>query len=251
MMTAGVGEKILTDIAVRGATSLAHRAHKWFTSYDLLILGQERAGKTSFYKFLRQTLLSTDGGLSPPTVDSVNSGIFSFEWQTNTGPLRLEFRNVGDNSGQIGPYKHAELLIHRKPHLLVVVLDLTLREDTDRLHGGYGTWFSYFCAYIGDMLMNRPRRARRLNSRLKTMLVVLNKVDVLNPSDADAIVSEAQSKVRTILTTRLSHHLGNRVSNFPIVPCSMVENPRHGTSQDTIERLRAVISLLVSGMITH
>jgi len=245
----GALEKELASIAVKGATSLIDRGRRWYRSYNLLLVGQERAGKTALYKFLWARFLSKDGEPTTPTVDDVNSGVFRFEWQTSGGTLAVDLRNVGDRSGQIGPHHHANLFIDSKPHLLVVVLDVSMQEGTDRLHGSYERWFEYFCMYVGDRLTNRPRLARRVNSRLFNLIVLLNKADTLAPPRATTTINEATAKLRTTLQTRLRPYFGGKVDSFPILPCSIVSNPQHGSADETIARLRDVIRALMNSTI--
>lgn len=244
---AGVGEKVAADIAIRTMGYGVERVRRWYGSYDLLILGMERAGKTSFFNFLRRKLLATDGEPTPPTLDDVNTGVFSFEWTTDQGILGLELRNVGDRSGQVGPNEHAKMFVTRKPHLLVVVLDVTRDDRTsDTLHGSYERWFEWFCSYVAERLMNRPRLARRVHSRLRQMIVLLNKSDALPPHDRDNAIRRAQDSVRAELRTRLRAHLGPKVDQFPILPCSIVRNPQNGRSpEETASLLQEAVRQMV------
>jgi len=239
-------EKELAAIAVKGAASAIDRARRWYRSYDLLILGQERAGKTALYRFLRSRLLSKDGEPTPPTVNDVNSGIIEFEWDSPHGPMVLELRNVGDRSGQIGPHQHATMFIRRRPHLLIIVLDVTRVVETDRLHDSYGRWFEFFCAYVADQLMNRPRLARRVSSRLRNMVILLNKADALDPARANGLLDQARERIQGIIQTRLRAHFGSRVDAFQILPCSIVSNPQFGSLNDTVDRLKEVVRQLVN-----
>jgi GTPase SAR1 family protein len=244
-------EKELAKVVITGAASVLDSARKWYRSYDLLIVGQERAGKTAFYKFLHSQFLSRDGEQTVPTVDDVNSGIFKFEWTTDSGVLVVELRNVGDRSGQIGPHAHARMFARQRPHLLVIILDISTREDTDRLHASYGRWLEYFCTYVAERLMKSPRIARRLRSRLRNVVILLNKADTIPAEQVDAVIGEATARIRATLQTRLRNHLGAGVDTFPILPCSIVSNPRYGTPIDTITRLKEVVRQLVSSTITR
>src|SRR5262249_11269275 len=158
------------------------------------------------------------GETTTPTVDDVNSGVFKFEWATNVGGLTIEFRNVGDTSGQIGPYAHAEMFVSRKPHLLIIVLDLSSRGETDRLHGSFDRWFEAFCAYVVDRLMARPRLNRRVSSRLRNIIVLLNKADTLEPTTSVAALGDARDRIRQILRDHLGRYFRHEVlANCPIL----------------------------------
>jgi hypothetical protein len=245
-----VGEKLLENIVIKGSASIFDQAQRWYRSYDLLILGQERAGKTALYKFLRSRLLSRDGENTVPTVDAQNTGLFSFEWKTEQGTLLLEFRNVGDRSGQIGPSEHAKLFVVKKPHFLVIVLDITTPEQSDQLNSAWGTWFRYFCVYVEDELRNRPGRARRLSSRLHSLTILLNKVDAVDPANVQSVVDHARVRLRAELA-HLRPNFGSKIDSFQIIPCSIVENPRNGALEDSSLRLKELVRRLVDSTLAH
>jgi hypothetical protein len=161
MVVGTLPDPVTTELAstsVKVAAFGLRKGYEWYRGFDLLILGQERSGKSTIYHFLRSRLLGQDGVDTPPTVDDVNSGVFSFEWQTAAGPLLLAFRNVGDRSGQIGPHSHAEMLVRKKPHLVIIVLDISSPEVADQLNASYLMWFKHFCSYINDLLVNKEKK---------------------------------------------------------------------------------------------
>jgi GTPase SAR1 family protein len=239
--------KELASTSVKVAAFGLRKASEWYRGFDILILGQERSGKSTLYNFLRLRLLGQDGVDTDPTVVDVNSGVFSFEWQTDAGPLSLAFRNVGDRSGQIGPHRHAEMLVNKKPHLVIIVLDISSPEVADQLNASYIQWFRYFCTYINNLLINKERKARKVNSKLRSILVILNKIDKLDPGTATNKIDNAKENIRNIMNQHLSGRFGYRVNYFPILPCVMVENPRHGTGDETIRTLKDLVRRLVEG----
>ena len=143
------------------------------------------------------------------------------------------------------------VFVDTKPHLLIVVLDLSTREETDHLHGPYQRWFDYFCMYVGDRLMNRPRLARRVASHMRGVIILLNKADTIDPQDPTKIIEQAIGKIRSTLQARLRPYLGGKVDNSPILPCSIVSNPKHGTVDDTVNRLREVVRQLMNSTIAR
>ena len=81
------------------------------------------------------------------------------------------------------------------------------------------------------------------------MIILLNKIDLVDPGDVETTVAQATVQLKDVLQTRLSHFLGPRVSSFPILPCSIVDNPRHGSIVDTERLLREVIRKVVDSTI--
>jgi hypothetical protein len=164
------------------------------------------------------------------------------------GTIHLELRNVGDRSGQIGPAAHAKMLFPRdprkKPHIVVVVLDITTLLVSERIHDSYIRWLEWFCIYLAGHLLNRPRRARSLNSSLRTFIVLLNKVDLIDPANAENTLKTAEKNIRDILKSRLQQHMGGRVDFFPILPCSMVSDPVNGTRDETLGRLKNLVTVI-------
>ena len=250
-ITSAVATEILKQITVEGTPKFFQRIRKWFYSYDLLIIGQERAGKTSLFNFLQKQLLGRDDDITEVTVDPSNSGMLTFKWVTNLGILQVEFRNISDQAGQIGPHEHAQILIKKKPHFIIIVLDVTSLEKSDKLHESYGAWFNAFCEYIHSHLKCRPSLARRVDRKLQQLIVVLNKVDVLDPESKTIVIDRAKSIINDIMNKWLTNNFSGRVNNFPVLECSLVENPRHGDLADTVERLRLIVKKLVLANISR
>jgi Gtr1/RagA G protein conserved region len=237
-------EEAAAEITIKTVGYGIERARNWYIGYNLLILGMERAGKTSIYNFLWRKLFARDREPTGTTVRPTNSHVFSFEWAGKDGLLELKFRNVGDFSGQIGPDKHAELFVNKMPHLVLIVLDLTQRdESSDTLHGSYERWFERFCAYVADRLKNRPRRARSLDSHLRSMVILLNKSDAIPKNERDNVIRQAKERIRAILKSHLQLYFSQKVEQFPILECCLVSNPRNDdwTFDHTRDSLREVI----------
>ena len=157
-----------TGAVVKEATSEVARGpinwmKEWMAGGYLLILGQRRSGKSSFYKFLRTRRLNKQGQ-SPKTLKSTSSGVFRFNWRDTT----ITVRNIRDNPGQIGPFEHAKLLFDTAPHVAIIFLDLTTYipqsiedEEEDDCLG----WFNMFCDSLNDLLAHSTRKSAALIRR--------------------------------------------------------------------------------------
>jgi hypothetical protein len=148
-----------------------------YQSYNLLITGQERSGKSTLYWFLRLNRLGERDEKTPPTVDHEDSGCFLFEWRTEDGGnLSAAFRNVSDQSGQKEPKKLAELIVDQTPHLIIIVLDITAKDDK-RIHSSYRNWLDNLCSHLTNILNSHSWAKSRLIRKLRKIIILLNKVD--------------------------------------------------------------------------
>jgi hypothetical protein len=229
------------DVTVKAVpwTNIAQR----YRSYNLIIIGQERSGKTTLARFLSRNDLGYRDEDTAPTVDHEDYGCFVFEWKTELGAnLSCAFRNIGDYSGQTEPVKIAKLIANKRPHLVIIVLDITRGDPHAGIHGSYINWLDNMCSHLAETLMRRPRSRRRLIKRLRQVVILLNKVDCLDPASRDQDVITAEATVRAILRQRLRTIIPDqKLDHFPIRPCSIVRDPLNGTLADTTSRLERVM----------
>jgi GTPase SAR1 family protein len=222
-----------------------------YQSYNLLIIGPERSGKTTLSHFLRLNRLGYRGERTKPTVGHEDSGCFIFEWKTENGTnLSAGFRNVSDQSGQKEPHELAKLIAYKRPHLIIVVLDITARQQSERIHASYANWLDNLCAHLADILMSKPRARNRLNQKLRQILILLNKVDRLNPGNRKSIIDGVEGNVRRILRERLRTVIPeHKLDYFPILPCCMVRDPENYSKEDTIANLQRVMENVVRSIL--
>jgi predicted GTPase len=232
----------IIDVTVKAVpwTNLVQR----YQSYNLLIIGQERSGKSTLFQFLSRNQLAVRDADTKPTVDHEDSGCLIFQWKTALGAnLACAFRNIGDYSGQTEPVRIAKLIAHKRPHLIIVVLDITKRDPHAGIHGSYMNWLDSMCSHLAEALMKSPRSRKKLIKKLRQVVILLNKVDCLEPANRETIVSEVTDRVKMILKNNLQNIIPTQKLNyFPIQPCSLVRDPKYGTVEDTIARLERVMS---------
>jgi GTPase SAR1 family protein len=216
---------------------------QYYQSYNLLIIGQERSGKTTLSHFLRLNRLGYRDEKTKATVGHTDSGCFIFQWKTDGGAnLSVAFRNVSDQSGQKEPYELARLIVDKKPNLIIIVLDITTRAESPRIHDSYTNWLDNLSSHLADLLLSRPRARTKLLKKLRQVVVLINKVDCLEPHEQASILVGAQENVRKILRERLRSLIpDSKLDYFPIIPCCMVRDPLNGSKDDTISLLQRVM----------
>jgi hypothetical protein len=233
--------KILNVTAT--AISKTDLVQKWH-AYNLIIIGQERSGKSTLTRFLSRELLGYRDEKSPPTVDHEDTGGTLFRWRTEfSGDLSCAFRNIGDYSGQTEPAKIAKMITDKHPHLIIIVLDITKRDPHAGIHGSYMNWLENMCSHLGDILSRRFRKRRKFVNYLRQVVILLNKLDCLETSERDIVVKEADNNVKKIIAGSLRTLIPDqKLNNFAVLPCSLVRDPLNGKVEDTVSRLERVMA---------
>jgi GTPase SAR1 family protein len=187
----------------------------WWAGKEILVIGQARAGKTTFRDYLQYGLFedAKDTAETPdiePT-DRFDVGI------GRDAALKLIVSTAVDCPGQVGAVEHANLAFERNPHALIIVLDLTtpLLGEPDRASA---SWLTRFCKrYEAMWRVNRKRR-----NRIKSIIVVMNKVDRMD----QATVENHKQEYRRIVDTELRDARGTMIAEIAVLPCSVVTNPQ-------------------------
>jgi len=190
---------------------------RWWVGKEVLIIGQPRAGKTTFREYLQYALFDdekpTDETAEIESTKQIDIGI------GQRGNLKLNVKRAIDTPGQVGAVEHANLAFQENPHGLIIVLDLTapLDGEPDRASA---TWLKRFCRrYEAKWRVDRNRK-----NRLKAIVVIMSKADKL----ASGTIDERRKIYKEILDTELKDARGKMLDGVAVLPCSMVTNP-HGT----------------------
>jgi GTPase SAR1 family protein len=215
-----------------------------YQAYNLIIIGQERSGKTTLTRFLSRKHLGYRDEKIKPTVGHEDTGGRLFQWTTESGGnLSCAFRNIGDYSGQTEPAQIAKMITNKQPHLIIIVLDITKRDPHAGIHGSYMNWLNDMCEHLADILSRRPLKRRNFVNSLRQVVILLNKVDCLETSERSKIAKETEDNVKDIITDNLRALIPNqKLNSFAILPCSLVSNPLYGKVEDTVSRLEKVMA---------
>jgi len=186
----------------------------WFKGKEIMIVGQPRAGKTTFIDYFHYGLFEGEKE-TDKTKEVVRSARFDIKMGRDAA-LEMIVKSVVDVPGQVGPIEHAKLVFERRPHAVVIFTDLTrpLRGESDRASAA---WVQEFCR----TLESRWRANRKRTNRVRTMVLVMNKCDNV---DEKKVVSCKQA-FRKILDAELREARGLMLDEIAIMPCALITNP--------------------------
>jgi hypothetical protein len=223
----GVVEGAATKIAVEAIKPGFIWLVKWWGSRSLLIVGQERSGKTNFYRYLRFGILGRLGEETKITNEPQDSGMFTVTIGDTNRALQLTVRNSTDMPGQIGPRESAKRVVRESPDIVVVMLDLTTPQ-TGNPNSAFGTWYDQFCSNLFELSSNEGIRSRPI-----AILTLLNKHDEFLTRGGDqATFDKIVKELRATLERWLSSQFGPRIRDFKFLPMCAVYDPGDAASCD-------------------
>lgn len=142
---------------------LAARFKPKLAPLELLVVGPDDAGKTSFLNFLRDNQFADQA----PTRDTLAIARQSAFKRPRAGATDLAVKRVWDIPGPLEPSEQLDLLRREAPKTLVVIL------STD--NPSSAAWLRSFMTGLRSLLS----QDRRVAGRLISVHVVLNKMDLI------------------------------------------------------------------------
>lgn len=214
-----IGVAVIQRVAPSGIALIK----SWLKGKEVLVIGQARAGKTTFVDYLQYGLFE-DEKVTDKSVDVTDSARFNVKMGRDSA-LELTVKTVVDVPGQIGAVAHADLAFRRRPHAIIIFTDLTspLKGEPDRASAA---WIFEFCRRLEALWRTKKRRS----NRIKSMLVVMNKADKVDAKQ----VESRRKEFRKILDSELREARGEMIEEVAITPCTMVTNPEGTKSVDSI-----------------
>ncbi len=193
----------------------------WLKGKEVLVVGQARAGKTTFIDYLHYGIFEDEKETSK-TLDKHPSPRFNIKMGRDSA-LELSVKTVVDIPGQWGPMAHADLVFARRPQSVIIVLDATAPLTKEPL--GSEPWLREFCRH----LENNWRAKGKSRNRLKCLIVLLNKIDKATAKAIDI----RKKAFRKVLDTELHTARGKMIEDIAIVPCVLVTNSNGTKSVDS------------------
>jgi hypothetical protein len=114
----------------------------WWRGKTILIVGQQRAGKTTFVDYLRYGVFGDEKD-TEKTLEVERSPRFTVTLGRDKA-LELSVRTVVDVPGQVGPIEHANLAFQERPHAIILFTDLTA-PFTGPEEKASSAWLTAFC----------------------------------------------------------------------------------------------------------
>jgi GTPase SAR1 family protein len=179
-----IGMDVLTRVTPRG---LAWVKSKW-VGRDLLVVGQPRAGKTSLVRYVQHGVFAeteTKRTRAIKTTASFNVKVGRDE------SLALEVRKAIDTVGQVSASVHADITKDYKPHVVLVVIDMSGPWDGKDDHNAKHYLDEYF-----DYLAAHYRKSYWLRRKLKAVYIIANKKDKMTLRAAATFMRKADIFVK-------------------------------------------------------
>ncbi|MGP0088634.1 MAG: GTPase domain-containing protein [Xanthobacteraceae bacterium] len=176
-----VGVEVLTKVAPKGIAWLSAQMF----GMTLLVIGERRAGKSSFVNYFEYGVLLSKGTRTPRTQEIRDTASFDLSIGRDKA-LRMSVRKATDTRGHDTPKEQAALVVRRKPTVLMIFLDVS--RDWDASDEDYGY---LYLKKVLEELNSKTIRSKGVSNNLKHLCIVLNKAD-----EVDA--TEYQKKVRSV-----------------------------------------------------
>lgn len=225
-----IGVEVLNKLA---PTGLAWLKTKVFGK-DLLAIGERRAGKSSFIKYLEYGVLLPAGTKTPRTLEVKDTASFQIVIGRNE-TLRMSVRRATDTRGHDSSIEQARLVGRRHPAILMIFLDASRSWQNDDDDRGIK-----YLKELLDELNVRAATSKRIKRNLMHMCVILNKVDLLDKRQ----VSSKTKQVKKLLSSYATPHWGPRGNDIAVYPCISIEHKEAVRMLDGIIK-QVVVSVVV------
>lgn len=190
----------------------------WWKGKTILIIGQERAGKTTFLDYFHHGLWG-DERETIRTSRDLPTARFNVKLGRNES-LEICITTAIDTAGQAPQFQQAEKVFEKNPHGLLIFMDLTkpLKPSSE--------WLTELCRRIE----NHWRANKRKKNKIQSIILVLNKKDKVDAKTIDA----RKKAFQKILNAELKDARGKMIDDIVIVPTVMVTNPDNTKTVDSL-----------------
>jgi GTPase SAR1 family protein len=190
----------------------------WWKGKTVLIVGQLRAGKTTFLEYFQHGFWG-DEKETERTQESVPTARFTVKLGRNES-LELYVSTVIDTSGQAPTYQLAEKSFEKNPHAILIFMDLTqpLKKSEE--------WLYDFCRKLEDYWRSHKAKV----NRIRTIVLVLNKIDKVDYE----MIKTRRKAFQKILDAELRDTRGSKLKSVRIMSVVMVTNPKQTILADDL-----------------
>jgi hypothetical protein len=227
----GILTTIAGGLSVTAIVALARKSPQvmgWVKAYvigkGLLVLGRPIAGKTSTVNYLRYGQLAT---ARRPRMTTGIKESYPFSVGQKDDKLSMYIRMATDVPGDLGIVDQLEVLTRRKPAILLVFISLAPVTDRKNEYKDYQAtqqlklweaeilWLHNFA----DGLKSEFLRNQEVRKKLKVLVFVVNKQDLVDSNTAISRRQEAEDTLRTVLEPAL----GKKFKQVEVRTCSLYD----------------------------
>lgn len=207
--TAGI--TVAKLVIERAAPAGLARLLPYIRGKTIMIVGPSASGKTTFLNYLRAEVFLP---VQPPESTLAPNETKPYEVHLGTNQtVTVTVKTTVDVPGQYTAIQLATEAFARRPHGLVVVLDLTNPDSSD--------WFEEFSTRLDQ----KWQGVRRRRNRLRAVVVAMNKADLID----DAAIAEQEAEYRRIAQRHWRSARGSTMDDIIFMRSIMVQTPA-GTS---------------------
>jgi hypothetical protein len=198
----------------RGGRPGIDKALSLLRGKTLMVVGPPRSGKSTFLDYVRYGVFQheqeTQKTYRPQNVQDFRLAI---------GPdkaLKVAIRKAIDIPGQWTPKDLAREVFDRRPHALIVMLDLSAPLDDPNDSRSAAIWLRDFCSEA-DI---RAHATKAKKNRLRVFIVALNKADLVS----EEILAQRQAAFEQIVDDRWRTARGQHHADPMFRRCVAVQN---------------------------
>lgn len=190
----------------------------WWKGKTILIIGQERAGKTTFLDYFQHGIWGEERD-TIRTIRDLPTARFNVKLGHNE---TLEFcvTTAIDTAGQSPQFQQAEKIIEKNPNALLIFMDLS------KPHKSSVEWLEELCRRIE----NQWRANKRKRNKIQSIILVMNKKDKVDTK----MIETRKKAFKKILDSELKDARGKMIDDIVIVSTVMVTNPNETKSVDSL-----------------
>jgi GTPase SAR1 family protein len=201
---AGIIGAVVGAVVVLQAPEIVGRRSANIAALEILIVGHDDAGKTSFLNFLRHNEFA-DERVTRDTLEVSRQGAFEV---VRPGEIDLPVKRILDIPGPLDPGEQLELVRREAPSTLLIMIS----ADNPTASG----WLRDFVTGLRVLLS----KDGRLASKLISISVVLNKMDLIG----EYACGERLDEMVNIVDTALEPLLMSNVRSIAVLPCTLLSS---------------------------
>ena len=204
------------------------RGYRFLVGPSLFLYGHNRAGKTSFIRYLLTSTPADPDALTERTQTEITDRSIAFKLH-GRDDVPVHIKSIRDRPGQVDGNLHAIRFCKELPHTAIIMLDSKFPFEGESVNSIKG-YLQAFWTEVG-------RRKTVVPPRVKRVWVVANKLDLLPESRQRTLLSRIEKEI--------GRHTGTLIhpARVKVTGCSLIAGKRWSTMRDKL--IRNILSDIV------